>query len=82
MFDCRQKNKHNFGEAVTTETIVSLIYLFFIGYILLMFKDTSIYCGAWICIYFHRWHKKISPLHPGAIPGRLKCAHINDLNEK
>ena len=47
-----------------------------------MFKDTSIYCGAWICIYFHRWHRKISPLQPGAIPGRLKCAHINDLNEK
>lgn len=28
IFENRQKNKHSFGEAVTTETIAALIYLF------------------------------------------------------
>lgn len=82
IFDCRQKNKHNFGETVPTETIVSLIYLFF-NRAYFIYIQRYIYLLWDLDLHlFSRWHRKISPLHPGAIYKLLQCAHINNLSEK
>ena len=77
----RKTNTALVKQSPQKQLFLSFIY-FLIGHILFIFKDVSIYCGTWICIYFHRWHRKISPLLPGAISRLLQCAHINNLNEK
>ena len=76
----RKTNTALVKQSPQKQLLLSFIYFYRVYFTYI--KDTCIYCGTWICIYFHRWHRKISPLHPGAIPGWLQCAHINNLNEK